>query len=916
MSNVSQFAESLAETAAQTSVGDISSMAELLERLEAYSAALKDAQLPNLHTAAEAVGEIVKKVIMDAVPDSQAAFEVAARSIGLLRASTSNGDIGSFAQFPTELNLGDAAAAAAPPTPQDKSRELVDEEILAEFFDQNFSALEEVESLVLQLEKTQHPDALGAIRRYIHTIKGESGFIGFNEIEAVCHATENFLEESEAPYDVEHILTVIDWLRSALTDLSAGNPLSRGSREILSRLEHAPVTVSETPATSAQAASVQPESAGEPSGEDEPLRGAQPGDGTGPGTDAGDHSDLLPEAGFWELSGDTSLLSDFVSESKEHLEVASKELLNLESDPGNQEALNSVFRAFHTIKGIASFLELQEILRLAHDAENLLDMTRKGTLELTPGLVDLAFESLDLMGELIGKVKSALEGDGRLAPEPALPGLLEKIRLAASGMVAESAPVEPTDQMLGSVLVESGAVSESDVTDVLAQERAVPTGKKIGELLVETKKAQAKDVAEAIRRQKADKGSPVQQASVDLKETIRVDYDRLENMVDTIGELVVAEAMITQDDHILDIKSETLGKKLHNFRMISRKLQELGTTIRMVPIAGTFQKMARLVRDLSKKSGKSINFRTVGEETELDRAYVDKIGDPLVHMIRNSVDHGIEMPADRVKAGKNEQALVELRAYHEGGAIIIEIRDDGRGINKEAVRAKAIERGVIQEEERLSDQEIFHLIFKPGFSTAAQVTEVSGRGVGMDVVRRNIEELRGQIQISSEEGVGTTFRLVLPLTLALIDGMVVRVGGERYIFPVLSVLETLRADAEMLHTLLGKGEMISLRDRQLPFFRLGALFGLPEAKNEVEEALVVVVENEGREIGLLVDDLVGLQQTVIKSLGVEFAKTEGVAGGAIMADGKIGLILDVPGLFRVAASNLSSGLNVSVNVMN
>jgi two-component system chemotaxis sensor kinase CheA len=310
--------------------------------------------------------------------------------------------------------------------------------------------------------------------------------------------------------------------------------------------------------------------------------------------------------------------------------------------------------------------------------------------------------------------------------------------------------------------------------------------------------------------------------------------------------------------------------------------------------------MARLVRDLSRKSGKAINFQSKGDETELDRAFVDKIGDPLVHMIRNAVDHGIESPHDRLVAGKAPEALVELRAFHEGGNIHVEVRDDGRGLNKEAILAKAMEKGLISPEDRLSDQEVYNLIFLPGFSTAKVVTEVSGRGVGMDVVKRNIEELRGYVQIQSELGKGTRFKIILPLTLALIDGMVVKVGDERYIIPVLSVVESLRPAAGMVTSLIGKGEMLTLRSRQVPLFRVGRIFGNEKAVSDATKALVVVVEHEGRHVGLMVDDLIGMQQTVIKSLGSGITHGAGFSGGAIMADGRVGLIVDVAGVIKIA----------------
>jgi two-component system chemotaxis sensor kinase CheA len=298
-------------------------------------------------------------------------------------------------------------------------------------------------------------------------------------------------------------------------------------------------------------------------------------------------------------------------------------------------------------------------------------------------------------------------------------------------------------------------------------------------------------------------------------------------------------------------------------------------------------------------------FQSRGDETELDRAFVDKIADPLVHMIRNAVDHGIETPPERAKTGKNPEALIELRAYHEGGNIHVEVRDDGRGLNQEAILAKAIEKGLVGLDERLNEQEIFNLIFLPGFSTAKQVTEVSGRGVGMDVVKRNIEELRGYVQIQSQLGQGTRFKIILPLTLALIDGMVVKVGPERFIIPVLSVVESLRPPAGMINTIIGRGEMVTIRNRQLPLFRLSKLFGLNGAQQDATKALVVIVEHEGRHSGLLVDDLVGMQQTVIKNLGAGMPQNLGFSGGAIMADGRIGLIVDVAGVLKLARNEVA-----------
>jgi len=325
-----------------------------------------------------------------------------------------------------------------------------------------------------------------------------------------------------------------------------------------------------------------------------------------------------------------------------------------------------------------------------------------------------------------------------------------------------------------------------------------------------------------------------------------------------------------------------------------------------VPVRPVFQKMARLVRDLAKKTNRKVEFVMSGEDTELDKNVVDKIGDPLVHMVRNAVDHGLEISAeDRVAAGKDAVGRIELRAFHKGGNICIEIEDDGRGLPRDKILAKAIERGLVREGETLSDREIHNLIFEPGFSTAKQVTDISGRGVGMDVVRRNIEELRGTCEIMSEHGKGSRFQIKLPLTLAIIEGMVISCGGEHYIVPTLSVVRLVRPAADDLFHVFDRGEMLAYEDQHLPLFRLGQLFDVP-AETDPDKAVVVVVEDEGKKIGLMADDLLGQQSIVIKSLGEAMRDTDGVAGGAIMSNGNVALILDVAGLIRVAHKSPSS----------
>ena len=357
-------------------------------------------------------------------------------------------------------------------------------------------------------------------------------------------------------------------------------------------------------------------------------------------------------------------------------------------------------------------------------------------------------------------------------------------------------------------------------------------------------------------RKSAAKGAAIGVAAV--KETVKVDADRLDRLLDTIGELVIAESMIQGSPELKGRVSPKLVQQMGQLDKITRELQEMGTSLRMVPVRPTFQKMARLVRDLSKNSGKAVNFLTVGEETELDKTVVEKIGDPLVHMLRNSLDHGIESdPGDRIKAGKPATATVRLSAFQKGGNVCIEISDDGKGLNRDAILNKARERGLIKDDANPPDKEVWGYIFEAGFSTAKQVTELSGRGVGMDVVKRNIEILRGRIDIHSVPGQGTTFSIWLPLTLAIIDGMVVRIADERYVFPTLSIVRIVSYQEKDRLTVKGKGEMLTVEGELVPFFPLKDYFR-PDGERPAQAArLIVIAESEGRRSAFPVDELAG-----------------------------------------------------------
>lgn len=546
---------------------------------------------------------------------------------------------------------------------------------------------------------------------------------------------------------------------------------------------------------------------------------------------------------------DPDLLQEFVNESAEHLQHAEQYLMTIETDPRHSDSLNGLYRAFHTIKGVSSFLNLNDIQTLAHKTETLLNEAREHRVTLAGPTLEVCFVSVDTLKRYVGDVRERITNPNHELPvDKSLPQLLLAIEQASRGRL-NSYTAHPAN-------------SEKTGGDGEAPAHA--------------------------------------NADAKAKMTVKVDRDRLDKLVNAIGELVIAEAMVRQEVEQKDAGSSHGARSLPALHKITRELQEQSLSLRMAPLKNTFQRMGRLVRDLAKKLGKQFRFEAEGEDTELDKTLVDQIGDPLVHMIRNAADHGIESVADRLKAGKPAEGTIRLRAYHRSGNTYIELSDDGRGLHRETILAKAVEKGLVNANEQLADESVYDLIFAPGFSTASKVTDVSGRGVGMDVVRRNVEALSGSVQIESEFGKGTTFRIRLPLTLSIIDGLAVKSGNEMFIVPLLSVIESLRPKATDVQSVLGKGEVITVRGETMPMARLSHVFGTTSQVEDVSHGLVVIVENERKKFGLLVDELTGLPQVVMKSLEANYRKVQGISGATILGDGRVALILDVPGLVRLA----------------
>ena len=580
---------------------------------------------------------------------------------------------------------------------------------------------------------------------------------------------------------------------------------------------------------------------------------------------------------------DPELLKDFIEEAREHLSSIELNMLALETDPKDQEAINSVFRPFHSIKGVAGFLNLADIQHLTHEVENLLDSARAGTLLITDSVIDLVLSAVDILKVLLVDLeKMQAAGSTMLKASHLVPPFLVRVKnFSADDPIEPGTPV----RKVGQILVERGVV-ENDIMENLA-ERTKNTGKKLGEEIVSEGIADVRDVSQALREQRRTKENAA---------SVRIDTLKLDNLVDMVGELVIAQSMVLQNPEVRAIKDQQLQKDSVQLSRITAELQRISMSMRMVPIKSTFQKMIRLVRDVSRKSGKDVNLEMRGEDTEIDRNMVEEIYEPLVHMIRNSVDHGVESPDERRQAGKDPTGTIVLAAEQKGGNIVIDIEDNGQGLDTERILAKGIERGVVSPDDHLDEKAIFELIMHPGFSTREQVTEVSGRGVGMDVVKRSVERLRGKVEISSTLGHGTHFQLKLPLTMAIIDGMIIQIGMERYVVPTIALKESLRPRKEHYMTVQGKGELIKVRDSLMPLVRLHGLFGVEPRFINPWEGLLLVVTEGNSSYCLLADEIVGRQEVVIKSLGGSMRNLLGISGGAILGDGKVALIIDVKGV--------------------
>ena len=742
------------------------------------------------------------------------------------------------------------------------------------------SVIDDIEHECLRLESDATlSDSVHALFRFFHTIKGEAGLLGLTAVSAFAHEVETFLEpyrtgtgELDTPA-VSILLESCDLVRNIIGALEEDrlDEQQKNIDVLILRIRKHTVPENDQP--------------------------AEPDDTAAPAVPAGAETfHFTPTIPVLDLPDSLDVITEFIAESEDHLSASEGALLTLEKNPEDRAEVDRIFRAFHTMKGIAGFINLEDLKHLAHDTETMMDCVRRGDADLSPAIADATLAAIDATRQLLVLLKEQVENNGSLTSTYYDVGPVLKQINATVETIRPSVRERPK---IGTLLVDQGIVTHEEVENALEVQEREGGARKIGEILVDGQAATPAQINRSLQAQRG--GTAVENA-------VKIGITKLDNLIDTVGELVIMGTQVCHSPLVAESVNNRFERDIAQLSRIIRDVQDITMTMRLVPIKPVFQKMVRVIRDLSKKTGKEVSVTLAGEETELDKSITDVIGDPLLHMVRNAVDHGIEAPGVRIANGKPSNGTVALRAYHKAGSIIIEIRDDGRGLDKDKILVKARERGLVAAHEHVEESRIYNFIFEPGFSTADKVTDVSGRGVGMDVVKRNIEQLRGKVDISSKVGAGSVFTIRLPLTLAIIDSIIVRVGSQRCVLPITAVIEFLQPKNENIIIAYDRGECIRIHGNLHPVIRLHDFFGDKPAPGDYETLTGCLVDSDFGPVCLFVDELIGQQQVVIKSLGKKLSQVRGQAGAAILGNGAVGLILDINGIVTYARSRTDAVL--------
>lgn len=765
-------------------------------------------------------------------------------------------------------------------------------EIVASFVAESREAIDEVEPLLIEMSATgeaPNADVIARVFRLFHSMKGSAGYLQFGAIERITHRAETVLVDlrtgtaAPTPALVEALCQVLDAVRARLVqvmetgiDLDEAGDLERlgFSLEEISRHSVSSGVESVTSVPTAARASVVTSSVLNTVKVATPAAAAL-------ARDVAENSED-PTADGASLA---DLVEPFIVEGRDLLDACEQALLSLETDREASGPVATAFRALHSFKGNCGFLGYIEIERLAHAAETLLEAVKEGDVPRSP----------DVVGALLGAIDALRTAVSRLPGDSSFPE--GAARAAALVQVEQDARAMMNQTRIGGILVERGDINANDLVGALEA-----THRPIGAAFTESGRVSTVQLDAALGEQAQRRGvtARAETRQVEKPQTsLRVDVGKLDALMDLVGELIIAEtAVIHAPSSHGAAGSQELPKALAQLDRITRSLQDVAMSLRMVPIEATFRKMIRVVRDVANKQGKQVALKVEGEETEVDKTVAEIIGDPLVHLLRNAVDHGIEMPAVRAQRGKPVEGTLKLTASHVGGEIWVRIQDDGGGISRTRVLEKAVERGLVTAAvaPTLSDAEVFAFIFEAGFSTAAAVTDISGRGVGMDVVKRQIERVKGRIDIASVPEQGTTITLRIPLTLAIIEGMVVRVGDTSFTIPLLCIRESVVPRSKDVTHLADGQEIVRIRGQLLPVLRMHRFYGIEPLHERLEDGILVVVEDGGQAVCLFVDELIGQRQTVIKGLSGFLGDPRSLSGCTVLGDGRISLILDVAGL--------------------
>jgi two-component system, chemotaxis family, sensor kinase CheA len=762
-----------------------------------------------------------------------------------------------------------------------------DVDLFMSFVQESQDHLSNIEEKILRLEGGNDPTVVNEIFRSMHTMKGSSAFFGLDNIKELSHSLESALDglrNDELTVDAELIdvlLAGTDVLVKLLGDLYTS--ISH------IRTEDAPIEIQVSqldihPIVQRIQMHVSRDSSAPAKSESQTDAASDAENETVKETVSKSVNDTASESALQTEELITpELMASFSAEARDLIDIAEKEVLSLETSPDKPELLDSAFRAIHTLKGNAGFLGFDEVEALCMELESNLDSIRIGKKKIRPKTISILLNTLDSMGRLLSK-----SDDSEDAVDKREDNAVESDGAESDG--ADETEYKP----LGEILIDLGETSEDEVEKALENQE-----RKLGEILLSEGAVSETGLNKALKVQEktaVTSSAPPARGGPERKD-IRVDMNKLDKMFDLMGELITAEAMVIHNPELAHI--ESFSRAAVYLSKITREMQEITMSVRMIPLEGLFNKMRRLVRDLSRKFGKKVDLIVSGQDTEMDRNIIEEISDPLIHIIRNSVDHGIEQPGNREAAGKNETGTIELSAKYEGNEIWITIADDGNGLHREKILEKAREKDLLKaDSESMTDEEVWQLLFEPGFSTAERVSEVSGRGVGMDVVKRNIEKLRGKITVDSTPFEGTELILKIPLTLAIIDGITFHVGNVLYALPISDILEFHKVSATQITRTGADREVLRLRDDLIPVIRLYNFFYDSLEQSDIEEGIVIVVQANGRKAGFLADAIVGYQQIVVKGLPPYLGKMRAISGCSIMGDGDVSLIVDTGSLLK------------------